>query len=128
VGEDLAAADIVAVRGGGLVGGADAYSPSRRYLLVDTTFRMTDQPTCSKAIKAATGEVVSTLAPGERPVGWYDDKTYVRLDPYRIRLQPVEVTNGSVVREISLAGAAPVSPVQLGSSAQLDRSARNLGF
>ena len=113
---------------GGLVGGGEAYSPSGRYMLLDTTYLMASDVTCSKVVDVASGAVVSTMLPGERPVGWYDDDTYVRLDPYKTKLQLVGVTSGSVIREIPLGGAATAFTVQLGSSSQLAGPAAGLGF
>lgn len=119
---------------GGMVGGADAYSPSREYLLVDPSGLMVDHSIPTKVVEAGTGEVAAEL-PGRRPtpVGWYDEDTVVLLHyaagdvDYGV-LELVDVETGEVVKEVELPGLLYPRAIQIGASDGLTGDAEAYGF
>ncbi|GAB3827570.1 hypothetical protein [Dactylosporangium cerinum] len=66
---------------GGMVDGAAAYSPSRRYVFADASGITSAQPLPSPVLDTASGQVVALVPARTKPVGWYDDTTLVRLTP-----------------------------------------------
>jgi hypothetical protein len=119
--------------GGGLVGGAESYSPSRTYLVADATQIMSARPLGSTVVDAATGGVVATLPSGARPVGWYDETTVARLAVCDDRpvVELVDIATGTVGRAVWLGPKDWVTfetRVQLGSSAGLPDGGAGLAF
>jgi hypothetical protein len=116
---------------GGLPGGARWYSPSRAYLVTDASGLMSAHPIPSPVLSAGTGAVVAVLPERAKPVGWYDDRTVVALDPeWRTRpaLLFVSVDTGQVIRRLDLPGTADVSDLQLGPAHDLTGTAAGYGF
>jgi len=60
----------------GMVRGADAYSPSRRYLFADTSGLMTQPAVPSPIVDLTTGRAVAFMTAGTQPVGWYDEQRW----------------------------------------------------
>lgn len=136
VGADGTPGETIAIEGGE-IGGADAYSPSREYLLVDASRLMTERPVSSKVVDVKTGEVILEL-PGGRAgtVGWYDDRTVVtvRDDPaggnYGV-LELVDIDTGDVIRRLELTGVPyryTTPSIQIGPSDRLVGAAEAYGF
>lgn len=113
---------------GGLVGGAESYSPSKQKVILDSSELMLNELTCSRILDVTSGEALMILSPGERPAGWYDDTSFVRFDPYRTRLEVVDVASKTVVKQIDLSGIPGVRWVQIGSAAGLTGTAATRGF
>jgi len=99
---------------GGLVGGAEAYSPSRRYLILDASGVMLEERACSRIVDVTTGEAVVVFAPGEIPVGWYSETAFVRQKDGV--LQVVDLATLAVLKEVDLSGVGTLAPLQLGPS------------
>lgn len=99
---------------GGLVGGAEAYSPSRRHVILDTSGVMLEQPACSRIVDVLTGQAAVVFAPGETPVGWYSDTAFVRQKDGA--LQVVDLATLAVLKEVDLSGLGTLAPLQLGPS------------
>jgi hypothetical protein len=116
---------------GGMTSGAQAYSPSRRYLATDTSDLMAARPLPSPILDTTTGKVVASLTPGSKPVGWYDETTVLRLAPGGDRspvLELVSIPSGTVTRSIDLSGEVQATGLQTGSSAGLTGRAAAFGF
>jgi hypothetical protein len=119
--------------GGGLVGGAESYSPSRTYLVADATQLMSARPLGSTVVDVATGRVVATLPPGARPIGWYDETTVVQLAVCDDRpvAELVDIATGTVHRAVWLGDKDWITfetRIQLGSSAGLPDGGAGLAF
>jgi hypothetical protein len=118
-------------RRGGVPGGARWYSPSRAYLVTDASGLMSAAPIPSPVLSATTGAVVAVLPERAKPVGWYDDRTVVAIDPdWRTRpvLLFVSVDTGQVIRRLDLPGTVDVSDLQLGPARDLTGTAAGYGF
>jgi hypothetical protein len=119
--------------GGGQVGGAESYSPSRAYLVADATQIMSAAPLGSTVVDAGTGRVVAALPSGARPIGWYDEATVARLAVCDDRpvVELVDITTGTVQRAVRLGPRGAITfetRVQLGSSAGLPDGGAGLAF
>lgn len=118
---------------GGMVGGAESYSPSRRLLVADASDIMSARTMVSKIVEVATGRVVIDLPRGARPVGWYDEKTVVLLtassaDGSALELTLMDVGTGAVTRRIALPGLPHPRMMQIGTSDGLTGAASAFGF
>jgi hypothetical protein len=119
--------------GGGLVGGAESYSPSRTYLVADATQLMSAQPLGSTVVDVATSRVVATLPRGARPVGWYDETTVARVavcDDGPV-MELVDIATGALTGSVRLGPKDWITPetrIQLGSSAGLPDGGAGLAF
>ncbi|MFG1654616.1 hypothetical protein ACGFIE_32265 [Micromonospora sp. NPDC049275] len=121
----------LAADGGGWVGGAESYSPSRRYLLADVSELQSDRPLPSRVVDVVSGRVVRLLPVGAKPLGWYDDRTVALLvDPPGGRpvLRLTDVASGATRREVPLAGVPGLIGVCIASSSGLPEDAVALGF
>lgn len=106
---------------GGFVGGADSYSPDRKYLIVDPTPMMTDRTLPAQVLDVATGSVVRSLPDGAVPVGWYDATTVA----YRTGGDLVMLgLDTSRTRRIDAAGLATRGVIRLGPGADGPAEAR----
>jgi len=92
-------------------------------------------PTHSKVVDVDSGHVVSSLPPGARPIGWYDEHTVARLAPgwaEKLVLEVADVRTGTVLKRVDLADlplpAHLQSAIQIGSSAGLSGPAVAFGF
>lgn len=103
---------------GGVVDGPAAYSPSGELMVADTGDIMMGKPGPSAVLDARTGEEVGTLPPSTGTViGWYDERTVVRLsglDVSEAALLLLDARTGRTVRTIPLPGVPPLSSVQTG--------------
>ena len=105
---------------GGLAGGAEAYSPSRQYLILDASMLMTDEPSCSFIVDMTTGAAATELPRDMTAIGWYDDSAFLAVAEGQ--LQVVDLADLTVVKRIDTGG---YWPAQFGPS---PASARDLGF
>lgn len=116
---------------GGLVGGANSYSPARSLFFADASDLMSARPLPSPIVDVATGRSVADVPAGSKPIGWYDDDAIVRLTADAMRkpvLEVVDVLTGVVRKTIDVSGLPEPYAVQIGSSAGLAAAAAGLGF
>jgi hypothetical protein len=107
---------------GGLVHGADSYSPDRRYVIVDPTPMMTDNPRPAQVVDVASGAVVRSLPDKAVPVGWYGPDTVAyRVGGHLIRY---ELTTGPTGRPVDVSGLGSLGMVRLGPSVDGPAAAR----
>jgi len=113
----------------GYVGGPSSYSPSLRYVVTWPTAPA--QPRCA-VLEVATGRLVSRLAAGATPVGWYDERTVVvrstAVDGKSPTLDLVSVATGRPVRSIPLTGLPQNIRFEIYSSTGLPPAYASLGF
>lgn len=120
----------------GMIWGADAYSPSRRYVIVEPPRPFVDpNPTgwmLPKILDLRTGTVVRTIDTGFPVLGWYDDRRVVKfaLDSQSgpALLEVVDVVTGAVTKKVPAPGLPRWSVIQIGSSDGLRGAAAALGF
>lgn len=110
----------------GRVGGADAYSPDRRYVIVEPARPNPLGPPVIFDLHNST--VVATIATGHALVGWYDERRVVRISPGSqvTVLEVVDIHTGAVSRRVP--ASLPPYGIQLGSSCGLHGDAVELGF
>lgn len=116
---------------GGLVGGAESYSPSGKLMIVDASDIMSAQPIASKVLDVATGQVVIALPRSAKPVGWYDEKIVVLLAAGPVGdsvLELMDVATGAVTKRIEMPGVPQLRSLQIASSAGLTGAAVKFGF
>ena len=116
---------------GGLIGGAESYSPSRKYVIGYAAGVMSVSRLPSPVIDLERGTLVGSLRADAHPIGWYDDRSAVLLDPgpgNRSVLEVVDVTTNKIVKRVELPRASGLVTLQIGSSAGLSGAAARLGF
>ena len=120
----------------GLIWGAEAYSPSRRYVIVEPPRPFIPDESAawqrSKVFDLRTRRVVATLGSDYWPVSaWYDERHVVRTvsaahgEPTELEI--IDVRTGTATRHIAAPGLPPCC-VSIGSSAGLRGAAAALGF
>ena len=114
---------------GGLVGGADSYSPSREHVVTDASQLMSATRLPSPIVAVGTGRVVAWVPAGARPVGWYDDKTVVQLSAGdRPALELLDIGTGQVVKRVALPPAGGLITLHVAASKGLTGDATSFGF
>lgn len=109
---------------------ADAYSPSRRYVIVEPSRPAPAgaQPTILDLRTGATAVVADTPWP---LIGWYDERRVVRAVPEPADgstvLEVVDIHTGAVSRRVPAPGLPP-HRIQVGTSRGLPGHASGLGF
>lgn len=115
---------------------AEAYSPSRRYAIVEPArgYPFPPEPApwqYPRILDLHSGRLVATIRTDWPLLGWYDQRRVVRVAPdpagQPITLEVVDVPTGQVTRRVPAPGL-PGYRIQLGSSAGLRGPAAELGF
>lgn len=115
---------------------AEAYSPSRRYVIVEPArgYPFPPEPApwqYPRILDLDSGRLVATITTDWPLLGWYDERRVVRVAPgpagQPTTLEVVDVATGQVIRRVPAPGL-PAYRIQLGSSAGLCGPAALLGF
>lgn len=115
---------------------ADAYSPSRRYAIVEPArgYPFPPEPApwqYPRILDLVSGRLVATIRTDWPLLGWYDSRRVVRVAPgpagQPTTLEVIDVFTGQVTRRVPAPGL-PAYRIQLGSSAGLCGPAAALGF
>lgn len=91
-------------------------------MVADTSQIMTVAPTPTPVLDVRTGAVVGMLPAGGRVVGWYDERTVLRLAEGPALLL-VDARTGRTGRTVPLPGGPELTAVQVGSSAGVSSEA-----
>jgi dipeptidyl aminopeptidase/acylaminoacyl peptidase len=115
----------------GRVWGADAYSPSRRLVIVEPS-RPELTPTPAQVLDLRTGRVLAVVDAELPLLGWHDEWQVVRVAPAPegtpTVLEVLDVRTGRVSERIRAGGLPAGSLLQLGSTACLAPAAVRRGF
>ncbi|HLL69261.1 MAG TPA: hypothetical protein VK453_26635 [Micromonosporaceae bacterium] len=120
----------------GFVYGAEAYSPSRRYVILEPARpfgpgELTNDK-LPRVYDLRARRVVATIHTAHPLLGWYDNRHVVRLavtdDEVPDTIEVVHIHTGRVTRRVAAAGLPPAVSIQLGSTAGLSRIAATRGF
>lgn len=117
----------------GHIWSADAYSPSRRYVIVEPSRPFVGEPAewqLPKIFDLRTGTVVRAVETAWPLVGWYDDGHVVRVAPGTDAapvFELLDIHTGEVTKRVPAPGLTPCC-FQLGSATGLRGPAAGFGF
>jgi hypothetical protein len=120
----------------GFVNGADAYSPSRRYVILEParpfgSGELTNDK-LPRVYDLRARRVVAAVHTAHPLLGWYDNRHVVRLAPTDAEvphtIEVVHVHTGRVTRRVAAAGLPPAVSIHLGGTAGLSPVAATRGF